>query len=118
MDLRWGFHQCGISERMKQYFTFVTSFGTYTYNRLVMQATNAGTGDDASHDASGQTTDAEVVRMLRALSNECATQSLAWQEQQERTRSDQSEVGQTARPVQHTGTVARGRAMTKAGGDL
>ena len=83
-----------------------------------LQATNAGAGDDASHDASGQTTNAEVVRMLRALSNECATQSLAWQEQQERTRSDQSEVGPTARPVQHTGTVARGRAMTKAGGDL
>ena len=40
-DLRWGFHQCGISERMKKYFTFVTALGTWSYNRLVMGFINA-----------------------------------------------------------------------------
>ena len=35
-DMRWGFHQCKMSERMQQYFTFVTPIGTYNYTRLVI----------------------------------------------------------------------------------
>lgn len=36
MDMRWGFHQLAISERMMDYFSFVTPLGTYAYKRLVM----------------------------------------------------------------------------------
>ena len=41
LDMRWGFHQCKMSERMQQYFTFVTPIGTYNYTRLVMGFVNA-----------------------------------------------------------------------------
>ena len=40
-DMRWGFHQCKMSKRMQQYFTFVTPIGTYNYTRLVMGFINA-----------------------------------------------------------------------------
>ena len=40
-DLKYGFHQCALSERCKKYFSFVTPFGTYAYNRLVMGYVNA-----------------------------------------------------------------------------
>ena len=40
-DMRWGFHQLELSERMRQYITFVTPFGTYCYNRLVMGYINS-----------------------------------------------------------------------------
>ena len=39
--MRWGFHQLQLSERMKQYFTFVTPFGSFCYNRLLMGYINA-----------------------------------------------------------------------------
>ena len=40
-DMRWGFHQVKVSDRMRKYFTFVTPFGTWSYNRLVMGFINA-----------------------------------------------------------------------------
>ena len=36
MDCRWGFHQVDFSERVSRVITFVTPFGSFCYNRLVM----------------------------------------------------------------------------------
>ena len=35
-DLRWGFHQVLLSERLQKIMTLVTPFGTFSYKRLVM----------------------------------------------------------------------------------
>ena len=40
-DMRWGFHQVLLSERAQKIFTFVTPFGTFAYQRLVMGYVNA-----------------------------------------------------------------------------
>ena len=39
--MRWGFHQVLLSERAQKLFTFVTPFGTFAYQRLVMGYVNA-----------------------------------------------------------------------------
>ena len=39
--MRWGFHQVLLSERTQKIFTFVTPFGTFAYQRLVMGYINA-----------------------------------------------------------------------------
>ena len=36
MDCRWGFNQVAFSERASRVITFVTPFGSFCYNRLVM----------------------------------------------------------------------------------
>ena len=41
-DMRWGFHQVLLSERTQKRFTFVTPFGTFAYQRLVVGYVNAG----------------------------------------------------------------------------
>ena len=56
-DMRSGFHQCKMSKRMQQYFTFVTPIGTYNYTRLVMGFINAVTlsaDDEKASDAFNQ----------------------------------------------------------------
>ena len=40
-DMRWGFHQVLLSKRAQKIFTFVTPFGTFAYQRLVMGYINA-----------------------------------------------------------------------------
>ena len=40
-DCRWGFHQVELTERARRVITFVTPFGTFCYNRLVMGYRNA-----------------------------------------------------------------------------
>ena len=39
--MRWGFHQALLSERAQKIFTFVTPFGTFAYQRLVVGYVNA-----------------------------------------------------------------------------
>ena len=40
-DMRWGFHQVLLSERAQKIFTFVTPFGAFACQRLVMGYVNA-----------------------------------------------------------------------------
>ena len=41
MDCRWGFHQVAFSELASRVITFVTPFGSFCYNRLLMGYINA-----------------------------------------------------------------------------
>ena len=40
-DLRWGFRQVLLSERLQKIMTLVTPLGTFSYSRLVMGYVNA-----------------------------------------------------------------------------